>query len=48
MTPENLSRAFGTLRGYGVDVNGKEVVINQPDDLRRLAKPDPLIDDGLV
>lgn len=48
MTPENLSRAFGTLRGYGVDVNGKEVVINQPDDLRRLAKPDPLIDDGHV
>lgn len=48
MTPENLSRAFGTLRGYGVEVNGKEVVVSKAEDLRRLAKPNPLIDDGRV
>lgn len=46
MTPENLSRAFGTLRGYGVEVNGREIAMLQPDALQRLAKPDPLIDDG--
>lgn len=46
MTPENLSRAFGTLRGYGVEVNGRDVAVTRPDDLRQLAKPDPLIDDG--
>ena len=44
MTPENLSRAFGTLRPYGVAVNGAEVRLTLLADLRRLAKPDPLIE----
>lgn len=48
MTPENLSRAFGTLRGYGVEVQGRDIALTRPDELRRLAKPDPLIDDGAV
>jgi len=30
MTPENLSRAFATLTGYGVVVNGPEVTIARP------------------
>ncbi|NQW08404.1 MAG: cyclic nucleotide-binding domain-containing protein [Alphaproteobacteria bacterium] len=45
MTPENLSRAFGTLRGYGIEVAGREIVLSRPDDLRGLAKSNPLIDD---
>lgn len=45
MTPENLSRAFSTLRPYGVDVEGSVVRLTNPADLERLAKPDPLIDD---
>lgn len=44
MTPENLSRAFNTLAPYGVDVSGRQVRLARPDDLRRLARPDPLID----
>ena len=45
MTPENLSRAFATLRPYGVKVEGGQVELTKPDDLRTLAKPTPLIDD---
>jgi len=45
MTPENLSRAFGTLGPYGVEVNGSDIVLTDPDALTRLAKPNPLIDD---
>jgi CRP/FNR family transcriptional regulator, transcriptional activator FtrB len=45
MTPENLSRAFATLRPYGVEVNGREIRLNSIAELRGLAKPDPLIDD---
>ncbi|MEQ9607013.1 MAG: cyclic nucleotide-binding domain-containing protein [Kiloniellaceae bacterium] len=45
MTPENLSRAFATLKPYGVDVNGREIHLTKPGDLRKLAKPSPLIDD---
>jgi CRP/FNR family transcriptional activator FtrB len=45
MTPENLSRAFSTLRPYGVEVNGREIRLTQLADLRALAKPSPLIDD---
>lgn len=45
MTPENLSRAFATLKSYGVEVNGREIRLNQLTDLRALAKPSPLIDD---
>ena len=45
MTPENLSRAFGTLKPYGVEVDGAEITLTKPEDLTRLAKPNPLIDD---
>ena len=44
MAPENLSRAFQTLKAYGVEVNGAEVRLRLVADLRRLAKPDPLIE----
>jgi CRP/FNR family transcriptional activator FtrB len=44
MAPENLSRAFQTLKPYGVTVNGAEVRLSLLADLRRLAKPDPLIE----
>ena len=45
MTPENLSRAFGSLRPYGVRVGGALVHLSDMSSLRRLAKPTPLIDD---
>ncbi len=45
MTPENLSRAFGTLAPYGVAVNGSDIEFSKLEDLERLAKPTPLIDD---
>jgi CRP/FNR family transcriptional regulator, transcriptional activator FtrB len=45
MTPENLSRAFAGLRPYGVTVDQARVTLDQPDDLRKLARPTPLIDD---
>ncbi len=45
MTPENLSRAFGTLRGYGVEVEGAKIKLTKLKDLSTLAKPVPLIDD---
>ena len=45
MTPENLSRAFATLKPYGVIVDGPQVTLTKPDDLERLAKPSALIDD---
>lgn len=45
MTPENLSRAFATLKPYGVEVNGREIRLTKIEDLRNLAKPTPLIDD---
>jgi len=45
MTPENLSRAIKSLRPYGVNIDGQVVEITKPDDLKRLAKPTPLIDD---
>lgn len=48
MTPENLSRAFATLRPYGVQVDGSKVRLDKIDDLRILAKPTPLIDDPLT
>lgn len=44
MTPENLSRAFATLGGYGVEVAGADVRLGKLRDLERLARPDPLID----
>lgn len=45
MTPENLSRAFNTLKPYGVKVDGSKVLINDRATLAVLAKPNPLIDD---
>lgn len=44
MTPENLSRAFASLRAYGVQVDGNEVTLEKPGDLVAFARPDPLID----
>lgn len=44
MTPENLSRAFATLRPYGVVVHGGKITLTQEADLERLAKPAPLMD----
>ncbi len=44
MTPENLSRAFATLKDYGVIVDGATVTLSKISDLRTLAKPTPLID----
>ncbi len=45
MTPENLSRAFKALRPYGVAIDGNHIAIADLEELRRFAKPDPLIDD---
>ncbi|TQV78668.1 cyclic nucleotide-binding domain-containing protein [Denitrobaculum tricleocarpae] len=48
MTPENLSRAFKSLRAYGVIVDGTRVQISDQSDLERFAKPCPLIDDHSI
>lgn len=45
MTPENLSRAFNTLKPYGVDVDGSIVRLSDTKALETLAKPNPLIDE---
>ncbi len=45
MTPENLSRSIKALRPYGVKIDGSRVLISDPEDLKALAKPSPLIDD---
>ncbi|MBU0585869.1 MAG: helix-turn-helix domain-containing protein [Alphaproteobacteria bacterium] len=45
MTPENLSRAFNTLKPYGVDVDGTTIRLNDMKALNGLAKPNHLIDD---
>jgi CRP/FNR family transcriptional activator FtrB len=45
MTPENLSRAFGSLRPYGVEVEGSRITLRDVEALRGLARPSPLIDD---
>lgn len=45
MTPENLSRAFNTLKPYGVDVDGSTIRMTDLQSLETLAKPNPLIDD---
>lgn len=44
MTPENLSRAFNTLKPYGVKVNGENISLTDLKSLRTLAKPNHLID----
>lgn len=45
MTPENLSRAFASLRRYGVGMDGAQVRIEDAGALLALARPTPLIDD---
>ena len=45
MTPENLSRAFNTLRSYGVEVKGPKIEVHDHEELRKFAKPHRLIDD---
>lgn len=47
MSPENLSRTFASLSGYGVSVHGAEVSIGRPEALERLARPHPLIDNHM-
>ena len=44
MTPEYLSRAFTSLRKYGVEVHGSEIRLKNLDALNHAAKPNPLID----
>ena len=45
MTPENLSRAFNTLKPYGVAVDGLTIRLDDVGSLETLAKPNTLIDD---
>jgi CRP/FNR family transcriptional activator FtrB len=45
MTPENLSRAFNTLKPYGVEVDGATIRLTDLKALQALAKPNPLIDE---
>jgi CRP/FNR family transcriptional activator FtrB len=48
MTQENLSRAFATLRPYGVEVGGAKVTLTDIASLETLAKPNPLIDSRAI
>lgn len=45
MTPENLSRAFSSLRDIGVRVEGTTIHLHSLEDLADFAQPNPLIDD---
>lgn len=45
MTPENLSRAFGTLRNHGVALKGPSILIEDREKLARYARPDPVPSD---
>lgn len=45
MTPENLSRAFGSLQAHGIIMDGSRVEIDDREALARFCKPNPLIDD---
>lgn len=44
MTPENLSRAFNTLKAYGVSVDNDRIALADMRGLETLAKPNQLID----
>ncbi|MFG1299921.1 cyclic nucleotide-binding domain-containing protein [Xanthobacter sp. V3C-3] len=44
MTPENLSRAFSTLRAHGVATRGADIMIEDRAALTAFARPNPLID----
>ncbi|MGI9356946.1 MAG: cyclic nucleotide-binding domain-containing protein [Rhizobiaceae bacterium] len=48
MSAENLSRAFNTLKPYGVEVDGMTIHLTDFSALEGLAKPNPLIDDRTV
>ena len=48
MTPEGLSRAFGSLKAYGVEVDGATVTLTNVKDLTTLAKPTAYIDDPAI
>ena len=48
MTPENLSRAFNTLKPYGVRVDGPQIELSDLKSLETLAKPNKLIDDKSI
>lgn len=45
MTPENLSRAFGTLGAHGLHVAGAKISIEDREALERIGQPDSLIDE---
>lgn len=45
MTPENLSRAFATLSGYGIKVDGARIILVDQAKLTAYAQPDRLIDE---
>ena len=47
LTPESLSRAFAALARYGVAVQGANVTIGDAAALRRMARPDALIDNHM-
>lgn len=44
MTPENLSRNLALLKQHGVRSLGREILVEDPQALRRFAKPNALID----
>jgi CRP/FNR family transcriptional activator FtrB len=44
MTPEYLSRALGKLKKYGVEVNGNNIKLTNLRSLKRIAKPNSLMD----
>lgn len=44
MTPEHLSRAFGALRAFGVNVSGQTVQIEDPETFRTAFALDRLLD----
>ncbi|MDP2130326.1 MAG: helix-turn-helix domain-containing protein [Erythrobacter sp.] len=42
MTPENLSRAFSTLKGHGVSTSGSKIRIEDRAALSAFSRPDPV------
>lgn len=48
MTPENLSRAFNTLKPYGIKISGNRIEVSDLAGLETLAKPNTLIDDRII
>ncbi|WP_293858292.1 helix-turn-helix domain-containing protein [uncultured Alsobacter sp.] len=44
MSPENLSRTLVQIRNHGVEVHGAQFKVNDPEQLRGVAKPTKLID----